>query len=388
MRWKLAVGAGLALLSLPLIGTARFWSAAVSADRSAAVSAAGGGRDARAAKAVVPEREHDFGILDAAEQCVHVFVVRNAGQAPLKLERGPTTCTCTMSELPRGAIPPGGQAEVRVASKIANRAGFFSHGATIFTSDPAQPSIALKIFGIIRTYVGAEPDRITFAPGRHAAARSSSATIYSQVWESFILSEIQCSLDGLTWRVEPADPATLEGLGARSGYHLDVTLPAGFPEGSFHGWLELTARPADADAEPRTLKLDVAGNLSGRVALYGPKLDVGRVLRLGLISAGRGIRERLTLKVHDEHRILEIRRVETQPEYLRVNVAAYQEGSASLGLYKIDVEVPRDAPPGSYMGMRQGLIRIETDHPVVPVLELEVEFAVVPADVPPPLAAR
>jgi hypothetical protein len=68
--------------------------------------------------------------------------------------------------------------------------------------------------------------------------------------------------------------------------------------------------------------------------------------------------------------------VETSPEFLEVRVSPYKSGSESLGLYRIDVEVPPDAPMGNFLS-EAGEVRILTDHPKLPVLEFEVAFAVI-----------
>jgi hypothetical protein len=58
-------------------------------------------------------------------------------------------------------------------------------------------------------------------------------------------------------------------------------------------------------------------------------------------------------------------------------VSPLSPGAAKLGNYRIEVEVPADAPEGNFMGIQSGHVEIETDHPKVPVLSLKVEFAVV-----------
>jgi len=47
-------------------------------------------------------------------------------------------------------------------------------------------------------------------------------------------------------------------------------------------------------------------------------------------------------------------------------------------LYRLDLTLPADAPPSDHMGANHGEVRIETDHPVVPVVHFDVHFAIVP----------
>ena len=64
------------------------------------------------AVARVDSATHDFGTLDPLTVHEHVFVIRNAGDAPLELTEGPTTCKCTLARLGQNTVPPGGKATV------------------------------------------------------------------------------------------------------------------------------------------------------------------------------------------------------------------------------------------------------------------------------------
>jgi hypothetical protein len=82
------------------------------------------------------------------------------------------------------------------------------------------------------------------------------------------------------------------------------------------------------------------------------------------------------MKVSDEHRRLRIKNIETDPPYLHVSVTPLSIDKPDAGLYVILVEVPKDAPAGSYMGPGYGKLRIATDHPAAPEIKFDVLFAV------------
>jgi hypothetical protein len=134
--------------------------------------------------------------------------------------------------------------------------------------------------------------------------------------------------------------------------------------------------PADRSFSPRSLKLDIFGDVARSVSVYGPRLHGAEVLRIGVIRAGQNVQERLIMKVRDDHRDVAIRRIETKPDFLQVKVTPCGPGAEKIGLYRIDIEIPANAPAASFMGVNRGEIRIETDHPELPVLALDVEFAV------------
>ena len=53
-------------------------------------------------KAVVDRQDWDLGIIESPEEFAHAFIIRNEGDLPLKLSRGPSTCSCTVGNLPVG----------------------------------------------------------------------------------------------------------------------------------------------------------------------------------------------------------------------------------------------------------------------------------------------
>jgi len=332
-------------------------------------------------KVALDETKHDFGFLDAAEECAYTFLIRNEGEAPLKLERGPTTCKCTMSHLDQEPIPPGASAEVRVASKTENQEGFFSHTATIFTNDPEQSSLRLTIAGTIRTFLGSSPEKLSFAQIRKGESQTAEATLYSQVWSEFEIADVKPSREGIAWEIEPADPGTLEELQARSGYTLHVTIPPDLPDsGLFWESLAITATSDKAEKEEdaeRTYEFQVTGKVPARMTMHGRNLMAYKLLDVGMVSHGTERKEIINLKVQDDHRNLRIKKITTSPDFVEVRITPYMSEKTDLGLYKIEVLVPADAPVCNFMGANAGEIEIETDHPKIPVMRLKVQFAVI-----------
>ena len=103
----------------------------------------------------------DLGVIDGPEEFDHQFVIRNEGTAPLELRQGPSECKCTVSELPKEPVPPGGGAEIRVtfteaAKKDTLKPGPFEEGIYVVTNDPEHEAIELKITATVHCRVVAE----------------------------------------------------------------------------------------------------------------------------------------------------------------------------------------------------------------------------------------
>ena len=326
-----------------------------------------------APKIVIDSLEYDFGSMDPAEECSHSFVIRNEGQAPLQLVKGGTSCKCTVNDMPDRPVLPGKSVTVRISSKIHQKEGFFSHSASIFSNDPKKREFSLTISGVIRTSLGCWPARVLVSDPA-SGKQAPKVLVYSQLWDGFKISRVESSIKNLKWRIADGDRDALRGIKALSGYSLSLDLPP-LPKGKITEWLQVTVQPPDKSA-PRVLTVDLFAKDIQRITVEGPNLEFGDTVRIGPLRRGEGGQARLIMKVADEHRHLRIKNIETDPPYLHVTVAPLSIDKLDVGLYVILVEVPKDAPPGSYMGPDYAKMRIATGHPSVPELKFDVLFAV------------
>ncbi len=95
---------------------------------------------------MVDHLTHNVGVIESAAEMEHTFVIRNEGQAPLRLTRGPSSCACTLTELPDEPVPPGGRAKVKMgitesAKNDRLKPGPFSRDIHVLTNDPDHPDI-------------------------------------------------------------------------------------------------------------------------------------------------------------------------------------------------------------------------------------------------------
>jgi len=304
--------------------------------------------------AVVDEMEADLGTLDPSEELVKLFTIRNEGEAPLELQRGGTSCTCTMSVLPDEPIRPGEAATVRVSTKSEDKEGSFSHTATVLTNDPENPRLVFRVRGEFRTLIAFDPPKTILSSLDRDKSTAIEAVVYSQVFRDFELESISSTLDGLVWDVSPAIEPVLKGLKARCGYQLRLTLPPGLQPGHFLESLTVRARSADDPPKVSEATHTILGSVLPCVTMTGKKFGVGQTFNLGPLRCWEGAKERFTLTVRDDHRSLEIKSIEVTPDFLQVEVVPMLPDKPASGLYWVTVVIPKDAPPSNYVGSRKG----------------------------------
>ena len=330
-------------------------------------------------QAVVDCRAHDFDIMDPGQDGMHEFVLRNEGDSPLELEPGPTTCNCTMAELPERVIPAGKQGKVVVKWNTRYRPAEYFETASVLTNDPLNPKIRFIIRGRVRGQLGLDPPSLAFGKVSPDRPAMCEGIVYSQVWDHFVVEQIESSLPGLTWELEPAAPDALVRLQAKAGYRLRVTLPAEVPQGHFSHWMRLQVnQPAGRPRELPQYEVTLSGQVLRRLCVYGDGIDGTGVVYLGPTESGRGWRRKLLMKVRDPERELHVERIETTPPFLEARVSRRPTAAGSdPGLYDLEIEIPADAPDCLFMGFPSGQVRILTRHPRIPELALPVKFAVV-----------
>lgn len=330
------------------------------------------------AQAVLQSEHHDFGIMDPLTTAEKTFVIRNSGSRPLELQAGETTCKCTLSKISKDVVPPGDQAEVTLTWNTGRTRSFYSHSAKIHTNDPRRRTIDLRISGIVRTEFAAHPAEFVLPNVAPHATRKFSTVVFSESWSEVVVEDVVCSIEGATCSVRPADPAELEKLAATAGRQIEVELPAGMPSGYFQGTLRmLVGNPAFPAAEKQELELPIAGKVLRRLAVYGEGVEADGSVDLGILNRGSGCHRRLILKVRDEHPDLTVANIETSPKFVEAVMTPYQTEGQAGGLYRLELEIPEDAPACVYRGAELGAVTLRIDHPRIEDLTLKLRFAVI-----------
>ena len=106
----------------------------------AAMSAGAGGP-----RAVFKATNHDFGKVKQGEVVTHEFVFKNAGDAPLIVDRVETTCGCTAALVSEKKIPPGKDGLVKATLDTRGYAGRMTRYIYLVSNDPSSQRTELSL---------------------------------------------------------------------------------------------------------------------------------------------------------------------------------------------------------------------------------------------------
>jgi hypothetical protein len=120
--------------------------------------------------AVVDAAVHDFGSVEQGTPVEHVFRVRNAGTAPMRVDHVKGTCACTVGVATGEAIAPGEEAWVTVRLETDKLSGRTAKTATVYTDDPTTPTLPVTLTGTVLADVVLRPVPLYFGRVRQGTA--------------------------------------------------------------------------------------------------------------------------------------------------------------------------------------------------------------------------
>jgi hypothetical protein len=332
-------------------------------------------------KAVVPETTYEFGVMLMGESQEHEFVVRNEGEAPLKLGTPRTTCQCTVSEAAKKPIPPGGEGTIKLKWTPAVETETFDKGAVISTNDPKMPEIRLAVVGKVEQLLIIAPEG-TWTIGDVTGRKNVEVAgyIYSRLLDSFDIESIKSTNPLLKAEAVPISEEELEEQEAKSGYKIKATLASGMPVGKFKETLTIITSIKDNEKASK-LEIPVEGTRQGPVQLiptpgvrWNPE-SLG--LDLGQFPASEGASAKLSLFVTDPNENEEFKFESVQSTPPAVEVELKRDESLQAGdrqRYELTFRVPPGAPPQAHRAKGAVKVDVKTNHPEAREMKFYVEF--------------
>lgn len=251
-------------------------------------------------KAVVPETTFEFGVMRMGKSKEHAFVVRNEGQAPLKLGTPRTTCQCTVSEAAKKPIPPGGEGVITLKWTPAAETDSFDKGAYISTNDPKMREIRLTAVGKVEALIVRSPNGVWKLGDLDGDQQVDIAGyLYSRLLDDFKVESVESSNPLLTAEAIPIDAEELKEKEAKSGYKIVAKLASGMPIGRFKE--KLTVKTDVKDDTADVLTIDVEGTRNGPIQILPtPGVNwspASLAVDLGQFPASKGASAKVSLFV-------------------------------------------------------------------------------------------
>lgn len=328
-------------------------------------------------RAVVEEKEFDFGRMRVGTKMKHAFTIRNEGSVPLALSAGKATCKCTQFELSSKSVPAGESADLLVEWHGKLKSDAFQHGGKVYTNDPEMPSIRFNVKGIVDAPWVMQPSG-QWNTGYIVKNQpvEFEGLVFSGVMPELTVTSISTGDDLTEASYVPMTDEELEENEALCGYRVQVKVAPGPAAGIQRGSITMQVEELDEDIE-LPLETMIYGPVQIKPMRGTRYAAVTRRLLLGQFPAANGRKAELLLTVDQEdfNQDLEFVEIETSPKALKVALEPMGKSTGTISRYRLKVEVPPGGMRLKRMAENPGFIHCKTNHPTEKAIHLEVEFS-------------
>ena len=334
---------------------------------------------------IVGKAEYGFGVGQRNSKMKHTFVIRNAGDQPLTLEKGETTCKCTLSELEDDKVLPGQTTNVLLDWKLVTEGDKFRQSAAIRTNDPNNEHLSLSIYGSVVDLVKLEPSNLVLSSVSITEGTEVTFLLLGYTTETLTVQSHKFTDEetrdfyDLTFEEASVD-VVQEHENAKCGLGGTLTVKPGLPLGPINQTIHMTTDVKDVG----TLDMSVSGSVVSDISILGTSKYHAKasLLDLGTVDRNEGIQEKLRILVKGPYRHdVRFEVVERTPEdVLAASVDDPQPiNNGAVYMHTLHVWIDRNARPVSCVGSNQnkyGKITITTTHPEVKTIPIYVKFSV------------
>ncbi len=326
-------------------------------------------------KAVVDESMFEFGSMELGQTESHTYIIRNEGDAPLKLKVGPVQCKCTIADLDVDGVAPGESAEINLSWKPIDITEEFHQKAVIFTNDPENRSLELHVKGAVERLAEISPagdwplDRIA-----EGETREFTGLIMSNHLDEFQVLDYETSTELLTAEFVPLSDELKQANQVKSGYQIHCKLKGEMPVGRFEATLTLMTDMSGG----REFTIRMVGMRPGPFSIIGQNWRGGEMLlNMGDVQSGPGKTVKLSMFVSREEEPVEFTVTSATPAFLDLKIEKDETFDVpAREKYWLTFTVPANSSVGSWTNENAGKIIVATNRADVPQIEIYVELTV------------
>ena len=315
----------------------------------------------------------DFGTVEAGTKGSHTFTLRNAGKGTLHLAKGASSCSCTIAKLSSTEISPGQAADVVIKWSVRNTHGRFHKTVQVHTNDRRKQTITFIIAGQVYQAVRAVPHRLTFPNLSPRDKAEKEFRVYSHKDADFRITGHKFSRPKEAGRFDvsyaPIPAEKLDEPGAKYGYIVTFRVKPGMEAGRFDNRLVFETTPK----QKTPVGVSIWGYVKKDVSIIGIGWDekagtyTMRANRKGELQTAK-----LEIQIRGANREKVGCKVSfVNPGFLRVELGKPTDNKH--GKY-VRIPLTIAVPRGAALPNTPGLVLIDTTHPEIRQLRVNIHF--------------
>lgn len=307
---------------------------------------------------VAEEALIDLGVVPKGEPIKVDFKIRNEGKSDLIIHEARPSCGCTVAEFDK-VIAPGKVGNIHAELDTTSLHGPNRKTITLYTNDTVTPTLTLTVQSDVRPYISVLPGYARFNTVQQEVEGTVSQTLWAEDGNEFEITGVKSPAPFLetSFREAKQDERNAEVKGRQ--WRVDVTLTNEAPIGPLSHYVEIqTNHP-----KQKLVKLPVSGFVRPIVAVTPPEANFRRIeLKQEPLKTNLVVKNFAT-------ELIKITGVESSVEQITAEVVPVEEGRR----YQLQLEMSPDMPKGDF----QGLLKIKTDSPKQPVVEVPLKGTVI-----------
>lgn len=297
------------------------------------------------------KRTIDFGRIDQHMQVHEDIMLRNEGDAPLRILEINSDCGCSAAMPSDSIIMPGASTKLAISFSSRNYKGDQKKTITLHTTDPAEPKAKIKILANVHPVVRLDRERVRFPDIGMGQKATERVRLAADKGKGLKIVDIKGTLDVLTWSAKP------DHNSSEDAFIIALSTSPDAPPGHFKIPLRLEIEGPPAG------KLQVTA--IGQVVSYFSVSQRGRV-QLPVTPRGTATEGTITITC-DGSKPYRLLGVESPVPHLTCEIIPNGENE-----YTLKVKLSADAPPG----LAKDTLEITTSDPDQPTIEIAVQSRV------------
>lgn len=307
-------------------------------------------------KAVLSETVVDLGTVPKGDKASHVFVIKNEGGSDLEITDVRPTCGCTVAQYDK-RIPPGGTGKVAAVIDTTTLNGPSSKSVLVYTNDPANAEIELTLKLLAQPYLAVRPGYGRWSIVEGEKEGTISQTIWAPDGTDFDVTGVDTPYPYLRATFRPANPDEIQSTGEiKPGkqWKVDLTLDSNAPVGALaENVIVHTNHP-----KQKVVNIPISGFVRPVLAVTPPEANVGRM------ELTEPTKKALLVRSFSTEPI-KVTAVEDNVPWIKAEISALEEGRR----YQVLLTFDPKAPKGDF----NGILKIHTDSPKKPLIEVELK---------------
>ena len=304
-------------------------------------------------QAVVMQPIVDLGEVTYGESRSLEFVIRNTGNDVLRIHAAKSQCACAVIDF-TPEVAPGADGKVDVRFDAALSGGPSAIPIEVVSNDPSSPTLQLTIKADIRYFVGAEPGYVRYTVVQDFDADSTvKQTLWAMDGSPMHVTKVETPFDFIETSFHETKPEDAPAAAAgKPTWQVETRISPKAPIGPIRGFMTIHVD----HPKQKVIKLPINGFVRPMFAVNPPTADWGEITLTD--KAGRA---NLLVKNFASESVA-ITGAESSVPGITAEISEVEAGRQ----YWVVLTYAPDMAKGKF----SGVIRIKTESPKKPVIEV------------------